>query len=251
MRIAYDNYIDDVTSATSLTALTENTYYPITNVQNQRLTKVYKSTACTAQTVTINLGSAHAITTAAILGHNISSAATVTISANSSDSWPGATSQTITYNVGMMLAYFTSVSYQYWQFSIDDGTNTDGHIEIGRLWLGDYITVDPSSLLSFKVTKHRSDNVFHGRGRQKFASIGTGWREFAFDFPLSDETMLDKIGAMYDAVGNHSSFIFCNFDSNRNYTLVEPCYVSLKGPITFNHQHNMKYTYSLTMEEEK
>jgi hypothetical protein len=249
MRISYQNYIDN-TSA--LSALTENINYPLTNVQDQRLSKTYRSEATTAQTITIDLGSAISINTAAILAHNLTSSATVTISANTSDSWPGATSQTITYNKDIMLSFFTSVSYQYWQFSIDDPTNTDRYIEIGRLWLDDYLTIDPSSLVDFKVSKKRSDRVLHGSGRQKFASIGIGWREFDITFPSTNYTMVDQISLMYDTVGQHTSFIFCNFDTIRDVSeLVEPCYVTITNDIKFEHEEGRKFSYDLKFSEEK
>jgi hypothetical protein len=247
MRIAYQNYVD---TASSLTALTEATGYSVINVQDQRLSVAYRSTAVTAQTVTIDLGSAQAIDTIAVMGHNLTSSAIVTVAANSSDSWPGATSQTVTVNSGMSLKYFTPVTYRYWQFQISDPANTSGYIEVGRLWLGDYITIDPSSTLDFTVTKRRADNAVHNEGRQKYASIRVGWREFSLSFSPSDEAMIAQMSELYDAVGMHSSFIFCNFDTIRDYVLVEPCYVSINSEVGFDHSERMRFSYSLDFEEE-
>ena len=248
MRIAYENYID---STTTLTALTAVAGLPIENVQEQRLSVVYKTTAVTSQSVIINFGSAKSINTAAILGHNFTSSVTVTVSANSSDSWPGATSQTITYNSDIMLKFFTTETYQYWKFSIDDPTNTAGFLSIGRLWLGQYIDFSPASNLDFTVTKNRSDIVTHGRHRQKFSSIGSMWRTINLSFPLTEEAMIVKLNTMFNYTGNHSSLIFCNFDTIRNNILVEPLYCSVNGNLDFNHQNRQKYTYTLKLEEEK
>jgi hypothetical protein len=252
MRISYDNFIDDIES-TAITALTENTLYPVINTQDQRLAKTYQSTAVTAQTITIDLGIALTVTTVAILNHNFSNstAMTVVVSANSANSWPGATSETLTYNAGTILKFFTGHTYRYWQFQITDPSNTDGYLEIGRLWLGDYITIAPSSLLNFKVSKLRSDNVLHGRGRQKYATLGIGWRKIELSFPPTNYTMVNKIETMYDIVGKHSSFIFCNFDSIRTYGIVEPLYGSITNDLVFTHDNNMKFNYSLIIEEDK
>lgn len=251
MRISYNNYIDTI-PASSITALTEGIGFVISNVQDQRLSTVWRSTTPTAQTVIINLGSAIDINTAAILAHNISSSATITIDANTTNSWGSpATTKTIIYNAGIMLNFFTSVSYQWWRFSIDDPTNSDGYIQVGRLWLGNYIDIDPSSLLDFVVRKNRNDKVKHGEGGQKFASIGIGWKEFELKFPYSSYTMIEKIETMYDTVGNHSSFIFCNFDTLRGYSLVEPTYCSITNNINFRHLERMKFDYSLNLREEK
>jgi len=249
MRIAYDNFIDDIES-TDFTVATVDINYPITNVQVQRLSTQYRSIGATSQSIIVDLGTAQKITAAGILGHNISTSATITVSANSTDSWPGATSQTLTGNEGIILKYFAETEYRYWRFDIDDSTNMDGYIAIGRLWLGDYITISPSSLLDFKVTKKRSDSVSYGKMRQKFASIGVGWRKFDFEFPPTEHAMIATINTLFDVVGNHSSFIFCNFDTDRSYILVEPCYCSFTGDIGFVHSNRMKFSYTLTFEED-
>lgn len=249
MRIAYTNLLDDL-AASAMTALTENSLFPLTNVQDQRLSTVFRSTACTSQTIILDLGATTATTIVALLGHNLSTSATVTVDAAATNSWPGATVCSVTYNAGAMLTFYASTGYRWWRLSINDASNADGYLQIGRVWLGTYMTVDPSSLLSFKVTRLRSDNVWHGKGRQKFASPGSGWRRFELAFPRSNDSMIAQIEDFQDAVGLHSSFIFCNFDSIRGYSLVEPCYCSLSQDISFAHDTNLNWTYDLVMEEE-
>ena len=337
MRIAYENIIDDL-NASTLTALTTATGYSILDVQDQRLTTQWRSgsfvVGASAQTITIDFGSAKKINTVAILGHDLSlgefqniqrlgseiyvqslaslgsgiviagTAATgqiyrsldsgsswtniqrlgsetqvpslvslgsgiviagtgatgqiykselyITIMGNAVNSWTApSVIETLSWNEGAILKFITDAHYQYWRFSIANSSNSNGYVQIGRLWLGDYITIDPSSLLDFKVIKKRSDQVIYGRNRQKWANIGVGWRQFTFNFPPTQEATLQLIQNMYDTVGNHSSFIFCNFDTIRDYKLVEPCYVSINGDLTFSHDNRMKFTYQLIMEEDK
>jgi hypothetical protein len=252
MRISYNNYLDTLTS-TAITVLTVATNYPFTNAQDQRLSQQYRTTAVTSQTIILDLGSAKSISTAAIISHNFTSSVSVTIDANTSNSWGSpATSKTIIYNAGMMLNFFTPVSYQWWRFTISDPTNTNGYLSIGRLWLGDYLTIDPSSSIDYKVTKKRSDRVIHGRGQQKFSSIGSTWKEFNLSFPPTDYPMIDSISLMYDTIGNHTSCIFCNFDDLRGIVgLIEPTYVSIQNEIDFTNNEGRKYSYDLTLMEEK
>ena len=250
MRILYDNVIDGITG-TSLTALTSATNYSIINVQRQILAETWRSTAVTAQTVVIDLGMAESINTAAILNHNFTNSVTLTVEGNTSNSWPGAFSQILTYNSGIIMNFFSSQSYRYWRFSMSDPANTLGYLQVGRLWLGNYVTIDPSSLLDFKVTKKRNDTVVFSKGRQKYASIGVGWREFDLNFPPTQTTSLNIIQTMFDHSGNHSSLIFANFDTIRNYEIVEPCYCSIIGDITFAHDNYMKFTYGLKLGENK
>jgi hypothetical protein len=191
------------------------------------------------------------VNTAAILGHNIKSATTVKIEANSSDNWGDPElSETFTYvaSDATILRFLDEVKvYKYWRFSF----TWQASIEAGRLWLGEYLQVDPSSLLDLTVTKKRSDVVVYGRDRQKFANPGVGWRQISASFPKSDSTMIYKLEKFHDHVGNHSSFIFCNFDTSREYPLIEPMYGSLSDDLSFNHTNRQKYTYSLNIEEDK
>lgn len=250
MRILYENLIDALSSA-SIIASSADASFPATWVQDERLAKAWRTTSASGQTIVFDLGSAHDIDSVAVIEHNVSSSATITLEGNSSNSWPGATSQSVTYNAGMMMKFFTASSYRYWRVSIDDPTNTDGYISVGRIWLGEYLTVDPSSLIGMKVYKHNSSEVEHGRGRQKYAVDGVTWREFELRFPPTQYAMVKSIEDFVDYVQNAHSFIFCNFDSDRTYQIVEPCYCSLNGNLLLVQGEYMKFEYSLTFEEEK
>jgi len=251
VRISYTNLID---AGSAPTCLTTDLLYPAANIQNGRLSKRWRSTSPTAQTIVFNLGSAMTVDTVAVLGHNLESSAAITIEAHTSDSWatPALSAISLTYNADTILQYWGSAAvFQYWRFTLDDATNSDGYVEAGRLWLGEYLDIDPSSTLAFTVTKQRSDTVAYGRDRQKYSTEGVGWREFNMSFPRTAGTALTSIQTMYDAVGNHGSLIFSNFDSLRTYPLVEPCYVSIVGEISFRHTRYMKFEYGLTLTEDR
>ncbi len=250
MRIAYLNLID---AGSAPTALTTDLLYPVENMQNQRLSKRWRSTDASAQTIVINLGSAQAVDTLAILGHNLQGSATVIVEAHTSDSWgtPALSAISLTYNAGAILKYLASAeTYQYWRYTLNDPTNTDGYVETGRPWLGTFLAIDPSSLDSFTVTKRRSDTVTYGRDRQKYATEGVGWREFNLTFPRTGGTALTAVQTMYDTVGNHGSVIFSNFDSLRIYPIVEPVYASIQGEIDFRHGGFMQFLWGIRLEED-
>lgn len=249
MRIAYNNLLD--ATVATITESSEDVNYPVENVQDQRLATSWRSATLTAQTVIIDLGTAQTVTTAAIIGHNITATASVLTVAGGTSASVFATAETLTHDAGMILKFFTGQSYRYWKFSVDNQGNADGYISIGRLWLGPYITVDPSSMLDFRVSKKRSDTVVYGKHRQKFADPGAGWRRFELDFPDTDSSVLSVIETMYDTVGNHSSMIFCNFDTDRTWDLVEPCYVSIDGSLEFVNRGGYKATWRMSLEEDR
>jgi hypothetical protein len=196
--------------------------------------------------------------TVAIMGHNISQGAAVKMEANDWNEWnyvDGSGSSIIQHALSWddetILKMITKTKKQYVKFTINDPNNAAGYLDIGRMWLGEYIDIDPSSLDNFTVQKMRTDEVVYGVNRQKFAAVGTGYRRFNFRFPRTQGTTLAAIQRMYDTVGNHSSVIFCNFDTLRDYELVEPVYCSIVGDISFTHESRQKYNYQLTLEENK
>ena len=143
---------------------------PLTNLQNRQVQKVARSTDATATSTkfTIDLGSAQTIGVLALVVHNLSVTATVRITASDTaaftnlyyDSgavaaWPsGIIPQSLlqweddnfwlgTLSANARAGYqspfinivATSVTMRYWKVEIVDTTNTDGYIQIGRLFM--------------------------------------------------------------------------------------------------------------------
>ncbi len=194
--------------------------------------------------------------TVAIMGHNISEGAKITMQANDWDEWnysDGSGSSIIqhalTWDKKTILKMITKTKKQYVKFTIDDPNND--YLDIGRFWIGPYLDIDPSSLDSFRIKEKRTDNVRYGINRQKFADIGTGYREFTLSYPRTPSAMVTAIDDMYAAVGNHSSVIFCNFDTLRNYQIIEPVYCSIVGDLQFSHRGHQEYEYRLVLSEDK
>ena len=196
--------------------------------------------------------------TVALMGHNISEEAKVVVEANDWNEWnytDGSGSSIIqhalTWDESTILKMITKIKRQYVRFTINDPNNDDGIIKVGRAWVGPYLDIDPTSLDDFSVTKARSDRVVYGLHRHKFADSGAGWRRLELRFPVTPTTMTTAIQTLYDTVGNHKSFIFCNFDTIRDYKIVEPCYVSIVGDMQFRHRGRQRYEYRLAMEEDR
>jgi len=246
MRIAYENKFDSAI----ITSSGENIEYPLINLKDQRLCMPFEYSASSVS-IYVDLGAVKPVGTLAVLGHNLSSAATVIFTAYVTSDYllPPDFTQSCTWNEGMILSFVSSQNYQYWKIDIEDAWASK--ISIGRIWMGEYITISPSSLLDFKITKKRSDRNIYGINRQKWGLEGVGWRKFELSFPDSASDMIELIRAMFVSVGKHTSFIFCNFDTIRDYKIVEPCYVSIANDLVLNHSSRMRFKYNLVMEEER
>jgi len=244
MRIAYNNKADD-----GVLSGVANVNYPLINLQEQRLAKPWRSPTGSAQTVVCAFTAATVITTIGVIEHNLASGDTVTIEANAADAWTAPSFTTsLTYTSNMILKYIAGETYKYWRFVFQ---TTEEYVQAGRIWLGEYITIDPSSLINFNVKLKRNDNVNYGRGRQKFSVPGIAWREFKLTFPKTAYATVDLVKTMFEDAGNWQSLIFCNLDTARDYDIIEPCYCSIVGDINFNHTKGMHFIYKLILEEDK
>ena len=248
MRIISDNYLDSLALVPSNVDLN----YPIENVQDQRLSTKFHSTT-TSVYITVTCPSIITEPVAVgILGHNISDGATVEFQLSETSNFASTISEILIWDEDIILKFidYSSTSFEYIRFYVSDLSNTDGYISIGRLWVGSYFPIIPSSLLDFSVTLRNSDINIYGKDRQKFALPGVVWRKFDLSFPPTETIMINKILDLFDRVGYHSSFIFCNFDTIRDYQIVEPCYCSIIGDVNFTHEKRMKFKYSLSFEED-
>ncbi|MBW2619285.1 MAG: hypothetical protein JRC92_10465 [Deltaproteobacteria bacterium] len=75
-----------------------------------------------------DLKSAQQVTSTALLDHNLTSGATITLEANSTDSWVSpAYSQVLTWTEGHLVLSLDQ-TYRWWRLVIDDPTNPDGFL---------------------------------------------------------------------------------------------------------------------------
>ena len=276
MRIAYNDIISKLDSS-KLTCATVNPNYPISNVQDQRL-GLCSMMASTSSILIDFTGHDYKINTIALLGHNLDSSASISVAFNYIDDWTSPpVTHTLSYNSGIILKFLDTPVYvgttddfittedgdylttetgdfivrqEKYVFAKISITNTNT-IQLGRIWMGDYLQISPSSLLDFKVTKKRSDINIYGKDRQKISIPGVSWRRIELSFPVTSNDMINNVYTMYKTVANNKSIIFCNFDTIRGYPLVEPLYCSIDGSITFTHNESMKFTYSLNLEEDR
>lgn len=150
---AWPNYSDDsVSYSPAFSGGSWEATLPLDNLQDRRLSKVARSTNDDAASTKCNvdLGVARSVGILALVGHNLSAAATIR--------WYGGTSSgaSDTYDTGALALTFSAVSAEnreginfpvihvpaavqsarYWSFDIVDTANVDGYVELGRLVVG-------------------------------------------------------------------------------------------------------------------
>ena len=113
------------------------TYGPERPLDLNRMTYL-EFTGDTSESLVIDLGTATTISSVILLDHNLTSAATVTIEGNATDSW-GAPTYTSTFSpITDPLSGYLSQTFRYFRLTFADAANPDGVIRIGGLYLGSY-----------------------------------------------------------------------------------------------------------------
>ena len=248
MRALWNNLFDNFTPSVS----SEATNYGVENAQNISLDKVWRTTDDATEYVTIDAGAGETLTidSIAILEHNLTNAAVIKIQMNATDAW-GAPSvdETITWREGIIMHYLAASStYRFARLYFEDDANTDGYIEIGRIFECEYLQFDPSSTIEVPIANVRNDVQIFSDSNVMWSRQGVGYRQFRYKFPPSAEAMITKIRTMYNAIGKHKSFVFTNYDES--FSKIEPAYVVIVN--NFEEDWNgAKAEYELRLRETK
>ncbi len=247
MRILYNNLWDLYT----LTESQEDANYPVENTQDVRLAKVWRTENATSATIVIDVGTGNTITadSCAILNHNFSASSITVLRGNPTDSWGTATSMVtiVTYRTGIMVIYFPSATFRFWRLGFSDATNPDGYYEIGRVMLGEYLQVDPSSLVEFPEKHVRNDRQAFSKSNQFYADQGSGWKELKYKFVNTNDTMKGKMETMWNLNGKHTPLLLMNYDTS--FSILPPLYCAIIKDITFGHLLHDKWDYNFDLRE--
>lgn len=195
LKLAYSNLVD--ASTTVITSNSEETSLPDDNVQTFWKTKVWRATGDAAEWIKFDFASAQAVWIVAIVGHNFSSGATVTLELNAADAWGAPTvSQVIAYHADIMIYVFTSAqSYRWARITIADGSNPDTYVECGRIFLGGYLS--PERNFTNGWTKNRIDPSIIGISDDGAESIESKNPFLIFNLPFKN-TLIDNVETVWE-----------------------------------------------------
>jgi len=199
---------NDLVKSGTLTASSEASGYPASNVQHIHLSRKWRSSTDSAESVVIDMGAAVTVDAAAIVGHNLTSAAIVRVEANSSDSWTTPPfSRAFDPTEECMMVTFPSQSYRYWRFYFDDGSNPDTYIEAGRLFFCvHWASVDPIDAefsRSFEDTTRVSESITG----QVFADVGVKARAMKLSLGFLSDLDCAALEVIVKASGTHEPII--------------------------------------------
>lgn len=227
MIIGYDNLVDNAT----LSASSEAAGYFVSNIKEQQLSKVWKSTSGSGQWILIDFGSAQSVKGVFVAGHNLLSGSTIKIQANSSDDWTSPpVDESLTYGEICYKLFSSAQSYRYWRVYLDDSSLSE--ISVGRVFLGDLLELGDIVKAEFPETIKRTDKIQYSISGEVFGDIGVDYRLFVFALPHIDSTEKANIETMYETVGKYKPVFMAYFDDITGYGIY---YVVLNDDISFNH----------------
>lgn len=177
-------------------------------------------------TITLTFSEAKNIKALAILDHNLPSAAVITLMGNTSDAWGApAYSQVITHNADKIGCYLDQ-TYQYWRLQISDQSNADGYIEIGEMYLGNYLELLHNYNYDWKQITAAFETAQRSKAGADKRSLDYLQEGFQLAFSYIPKTDIDSLLAMFTEVKNEAagtvSPVFFNAasDEPNNFFLV-------------------------------
>jgi hypothetical protein len=202
VRILWDNELDDYTLVYS----TQRSGFPASNVQHPHLTRIWRSLTSEDEYAGVDAGIGLTITAdcAFIAAHNLSATAVVKVQACDDGTYVTPdVDETMTWDAGIMVAFFTADTRRFWRFLIDDPDNEDGYIEVGRLAAGSYLQMPPIEP-GVTLPSGTTTVVTTAASGQSFADLGHVYLQPAFSFPLITSAERTNVEAMWRAVEQHT-----------------------------------------------
>jgi hypothetical protein len=215
--IGFPNRIDSAT----LSGGGWETTLPQSNIKDRRLSELARSTGVANATITIDLGSAKTIGILGIAAHNISAVGKVRLAGNSSSSfgspiydsglidaypsgaipqelleweddnfWLGTISaQAIAgYRSPYILVIPSKPVLRYWQITFSDATNSDGYLQMGRVFIGDAWTAEYNYNFGANLAFNDPSVIEESLGGQEYYDARKNPRVHSFDLQNLTDT---------------------------------------------------------------
>lgn len=192
---------NNLVETASLTASTENAQFPVSNIQSDFRTKVWRSTS-NSDNLVIDLGSTEPVDYIGIVDNwqNGFGVSTIIVEANATDSWGApAFSTTLTFDSihGVGIKEIAEQNYRYWRFVF---TSTLGYCEIANLFVGKAVNIDTNGIDYRWAYKSRDiKRMTSSRYGQEFIDTITERKELnGLKVRVMNTTELDKMFEVFD-----------------------------------------------------
>jgi hypothetical protein len=195
---------------TIIAKTTQDPRYPAEDTQCDTPLQPWRSTALTTQNLDIDLGAAYQYDFVALLNHNLTSGATITIyGADDSGFTTNVVSDAITHN-SLNIFFFLAAarSKRYLRISVADTGNSNSFLQLGTIIVGKYWEPAFSFLKDYEDGVEDASEIDTSDAQANFSSEKTPLGIQSLPFRL---TNADKVtaGLFQREVGLTKAFILC------------------------------------------
>jgi len=267
MRWLAENY---VLEADEITVLNEDPAYPFTeSLIDPRMSRVGRTTTNRNIYFDFDLGSAKTISYICIAGHNLSSTATITLYGNTN---PDLTDYVAVFTVPFSEFVCTAINdgsigdstyfqivdengnflvdeygnnicgflytstYQYWRIFIDDVDNTDGYLEVSKIYLGDSLQM-PFMAKTQKLPTASTGVTQYSSTGQPYSDKGYSYIYGTISFPIIEDSEKIDIDAAFRIVEKTTPSIILIWENDLTYQL--PIYLLLTTDLDWTRVENL------------
>lgn len=216
--------IEEIGSNAVITASTNTVKFPVSNILDSRLSRVYRTDLATTSEIVFDLGSALSISSLVLANHNISSSVTtLKLQGNSSNSWGSPSfEQDLTWNQKNIPLDFIETTLRYWRIQIIDATNPDLFIQLGRVWLGLGYNTAGIKVLVIHDRKSATKKTITPSG-QSYGDKRFFYSLVSIKFPKITRIQYNEIIDLFE-IADISTPFFVTFDKGGN--ILETLYVT-------------------------
>ena len=211
------------------------------------MAKKWRSTGLSNEWVKFDMGSAVNVDSFILAAHNFTGAATVKIQANATDAW-GAPSidQTVTVADLMYYIWGSTQTYRWWRILITDAGNTDGYVEFGLSFIGEYYQTTHNIQADFSIDEIDDSVVSFSISGQVYGDKQVLYRIWNFNYPYLTDAEKLALEAMFDTVRTHTPLFF-TYDPGA--VTLEIFYGVINDDLSFNHIFNYQWNLAIPLRE--
>lgn len=228
-RLLWRNLADEMAVAGS----TARNGFPASNVQHPHLVRVWRSSTATGETLLFDAGEGQKVSadTIAVLAHNLTSAATLTVKANDTASWTSPPLEITALIVPGIILAEGSGMYRLWLLEFEDAANPAGYIQIGRVGLYAAFRTDEPLDRAIKDGLVDTSLITDGPSGQRFSNLGRVDQIYELKFGLLSDQLRQQLKAIYRTIGRHTAVIVIPDDDPLR---LPPLYAHLETDIAFS-----------------
>jgi hypothetical protein len=229
----------DVAYLQTLTTSTADAQYPGTNAMHPHLSRAWRTTSAAAQWIKFDAGAGKTIAfdTAVIVGHNFTSAATVSAQTATGDAWapPDTASKNGDPSQSIIIVDLKGSTAVRWaRIYIDDAANPAGYLMVGRVMLctrAELETIDRG----FSVGVDDSTVISRSLTGQLFADVGVQQKSYMMSMGTMADATKRALLTLVQTVGQYTPVVVIPCEANLPGGVggIDPLYATMSKAVRF------------------